>query len=54
MAAFDENIAPLGDPCEEGSLLEFAQETRVSMLKDGQGLDDLFELLWTDHLIFFS
>jgi len=35
MAAFDENIATLGIQREGSCLLELAQETRVSVLKDG-------------------
>jgi hypothetical protein len=50
VVAFDENITPLGNPCKESGVLEFAQETRVSMLKDGKGSDDSLELLCIDHL----
>ena len=36
-------------PYKTGSLLEVAQESRVGVRKDGQGLDKAFELLRGDH-----
>jgi hypothetical protein len=51
MVALDENIATLGNPCEEGDLLEFPQQSGVSALEDWQGADESFELLRIDHRI---